>query len=54
MAMGYVFSKISDLNVRLPKSGLYVLLKASDAPLGPFYNEHRDRRDLFTAGHRRD
>jgi ubiquinone/menaquinone biosynthesis C-methylase UbiE len=49
MAMGYVFSKVSDLNIRLPKSGLYVLLKASAAPLGPFYNEHRDRRALFSA-----
>ena len=47
MAMGYVFGKVSDLNVRLPRSGLYVLLKASDAPLGPFYNEHRDRTALF-------
>lgn len=47
MAMGYVFGKISDLNLRLPKAGLYVFLKASDAPLGPFYNEHRDRRALF-------
>ncbi len=47
MAMGYVFGKISDLNINLPKSGLYVLLKASDAPLGAFYNEHRDRRGLF-------
>lgn len=47
MAMGYVFGKISDLNVRLPPSGLYTLLKASDAPLGPFYNEHRDRRALL-------
>jgi len=47
MAMGYVFGKISDLNVRLPRSGLYVLLKASDAPLGPFYNEHRNRNDLL-------
>jgi cyclopropane fatty-acyl-phospholipid synthase-like methyltransferase len=47
MAMGYVFGKISDLNVRLPRSGLYTLLKASDVPLGPFYNEHRDRRDLL-------
>jgi len=47
MAMGYVFSKISDLHVKLPKAGLYVLLKASPAPLGSFYNEHRDRRDLF-------
>ncbi|HEY0173539.1 MAG TPA: methyltransferase domain-containing protein [Pyrinomonadaceae bacterium] len=47
MAMGYVFGKISDLHVRLPKSGLYVLVKASDSPLGSFYNEHRDRSALF-------
>ena len=47
MAMGYVFGKVSDLNVRLPPSGLYVFLKASDSPLGPFYNEHRDRTALF-------
>jgi cyclopropane fatty-acyl-phospholipid synthase-like methyltransferase len=47
MAMGYVFGKISDLEVRLPRSGLYLFLKASDAPLGPFYNEHRDRSDLL-------
>jgi SAM-dependent methyltransferase len=49
MAMGYVFGKITDLQVQLPKSGLYVFLKASDAPLGPFYNEHRDRRALFAS-----
>ena len=49
MAMGYVFGKISDLHIKLPKAGLYVLLKASEAPLGPFYNEHRDRRGLFSA-----
>ncbi len=49
MAMGYVFAKISDLNIHLPKSGLYVFLKASNEPLGPFYNEHRDRRSLFSA-----
>ena len=47
MAMGYVFGKISDLGIRLPKSGLYMFLKASEAPLGPFYNAHRDRSDLF-------
>ncbi len=47
MAMGYVFGKISDLHVKLPKSGLYVFLKASNAPLGAFYNEHRDRRALL-------
>jgi len=48
MAMGYVFAKISDLHIVLPKAGLYVLLKASNAPLGPFYNEHRDRTQLFS------
>lgn len=49
MAMGYVFGKISDLGIRLPKSGLYMFLKASAAPLGHFYNAHRDRSDLFRA-----
>jgi SAM-dependent methyltransferase len=48
MAMGYVFGKISDLHINLPKAGLYVLLKASDASLGSFYNEHRDREQLFS------
>jgi SAM-dependent methyltransferase len=47
MAMGYVFGKISDLDVRLPSSGLYMFLKASNAALGPFHNEHRDRRALL-------
>ena len=46
MAMGYVFGKISDLNLSLPKAGLYVFLKAANVPLGRFYNEHRDRRAL--------
>jgi ubiquinone/menaquinone biosynthesis C-methylase UbiE len=49
LAMGYVFAKVSDLNIQLPKSGLYVFLKASDALLGSFYNEHRDRRALFSS-----
>ena len=49
MAMGYVFGKISDLNIQLPNGGLYLLLKAGNCPLGPFYNEHRDRKDLFLA-----
>ena len=49
LAMGYVFAKVSDLSIHLPKNGLYVFLKASDAPLGPFYNEHRDRRALFSS-----
>jgi SAM-dependent methyltransferase len=50
MAMGYVFGKISDHDIRLPKSGLYLFLKASNVALGPFYNEHRDRTALFGAG----
>ncbi len=49
IAMGYVFGKISDLDLSLPKSGLYVFLKASNLPLGRFYNEHRDRRALYSA-----
>jgi ubiquinone/menaquinone biosynthesis C-methylase UbiE len=48
MAMGYVFSKVSDLNIHLPPEGLYVLLKASDAPLESFYNAHRDRGALLS------
>ena len=47
MAMGYVFNRISDLHVKLPSSGLYLLVKASNATPEPFYNAHRDRRDLF-------
>jgi ubiquinone/menaquinone biosynthesis C-methylase UbiE len=47
MAMGYVFGRISDLGIRLPPSGLYLLLKASNAGSEPFYNAHRDRSDLF-------
>ena len=48
MAMGYVFGKISDLHVQLPSSGLYLLVKASNTAPEPFYNAHRDRRDLFS------
>lgn len=47
MAMGYVFNKISDLDLKLPESGLYTFLKASNVELGPFYNEHRDRTNLL-------
>jgi ubiquinone/menaquinone biosynthesis C-methylase UbiE len=47
IAMGYVFGRISELNIQLPKAGLYVLIKASDSELGPFYNEHRDRTALL-------
>jgi ubiquinone/menaquinone biosynthesis C-methylase UbiE len=49
LAMGYVFGKVSDLDINLPSSGLYLLLKASPAPLGPFYAEHRERRALLRA-----
>ena len=47
MAMGYVFGKISDLHIKLPKDGLYISSKASNAEPEPFYNAHRDRSDLF-------
>ena len=47
MAMGYVFGKISDLHIKLPNNGLYLLLKASNTKSEPFYNAHRNRRDLF-------
>ena len=50
LAMGYVFGRISDLGIRLPPSGLYSLLKASNANPEPFYNAHRDRSDLISAG----
>jgi ubiquinone/menaquinone biosynthesis C-methylase UbiE len=50
LAMGYAYSKLSDLNVALPGTGFNILLKASNAPLGAFYNEHRDRRALFGSG----
>jgi SAM-dependent methyltransferase len=48
LAMGYVFGKISDLHVKLPSSGLYLLLKATNAAPEPLYNAHRDRSDLFS------
>ena len=48
LAMGYVSSRVSDLGVSMPSDATQFLLKASDAPLGPFHNEHRDRRGLFS------
>lgn len=48
LAMGYVFSKISDLDIHLPPGSSHIFLKASEVPLGPFYHEHRDRRALFS------
>jgi SAM-dependent methyltransferase len=49
MAMGYVFNRISELDIKLPSAGLYTFLKASDVEFGPFYNEHRDRSNLLAA-----
>ena len=46
MAMGYVFQQISDFDIKLPRSE-YLFLKASNAPLGNFYNEHRDLTSLL-------
>ena len=46
MAMGYVFERISNYEIKMPASG-YLLVKASDEPLGDFYHEHLDRGDLF-------
>ncbi len=36
MAMGYVFGKISDLNVRLPRAGLYTAVEGFGRATGPF------------------
>lgn len=46
MAMGYVYDRISEHEIKMPASG-YLLVKASAAPLGNFYHEHLDRSDLF-------
>jgi hypothetical protein len=52
LAMGYVCSRVVDLGLSVPSNttskATQFLLKASDAPLGPFHNEHRDRRGLFS------
>jgi ubiquinone/menaquinone biosynthesis C-methylase UbiE len=52
LAMGYVSSRVVDLCLSGPTNAMsqatQFLLKASDAPLGPFHNEHRDRRGLFS------
>jgi ubiquinone/menaquinone biosynthesis C-methylase UbiE len=47
MAMGYVFGKISDLHLKLPSSGWYLLVKASNVVAVAFYNAHRERRTLL-------
>jgi ubiquinone/menaquinone biosynthesis C-methylase UbiE len=53
LAMGYVCSRVSDLGVSVSSNAMsqatQFLLKTSDAPLGPFHNEHRDRRGLFSS-----
>ncbi|MCU1263781.1 MAG: hypothetical protein JWM21_99 [Acidobacteria bacterium] len=46
MAMGYVFARISEYQIKMPASG-YLLVKASDRPLGRFYGEHLERDALF-------
>jgi hypothetical protein len=48
MAMGYLFQQISDYDIKVPRSE-YLFLKASNAPLGSFYNEHLDRTGLLRA-----
>ncbi len=45
VAMGYLFQQISDFDIKLPRSE-YLFLKASNATLGSFYNEYRDRTSL--------
>jgi SAM-dependent methyltransferase len=48
MAMGYVYDRISNYEIKMPASG-YLLVKASDQPLGDFYREHSNRSGLFPA-----
>jgi SAM-dependent methyltransferase len=48
IAMGYVFGKVSDFDISLPNSGS-CFVKASNVPLGAFYNQHRDRRSLLSS-----
>ncbi len=46
MAMGYVFERISEFEIKMPASG-YLLVKASQQALGEFYGEHGERQELF-------
>src|SRR5436190_984683 len=46
MAMGYVFQRISDYQIKMPAIG-YLLVKASDGSLGSIYGEYRDRDNLL-------
>src|SRR5215813_10228591 len=48
MALGYVFQRISDYQIKMPASG-YLLVKASDEPLGNFYGDSSGRDNLFAA-----
>jgi SAM-dependent methyltransferase len=50
LAMGYAFAKVSDSGVSVAQDTTHILLKASEATLGSFYGEHRDRRALFADG----
>jgi len=47
LAMGYASAKVSEMDATLTPLSRHIFLKASAAPLGPFHNEHRDRRALF-------
>jgi len=49
IAMGYVFNRVSELGISEPETRQTIFVKASDVTLGPFYNEHRDRRALFSS-----
>lgn len=46
MAMGYVFQRISDYQIKMPASG-YLLVKASDKTLSSIYGEPDQRADLL-------
>lgn len=46
MAMGYVFQRISDYEIKMPASG-YLLVKAADQPLGSIYNEYQETERLL-------
>lgn len=46
MAMGYVYERISNYQIKMPASG-YLLVQAANEPLGDFYHGQIDRSDLF-------
>jgi SAM-dependent methyltransferase len=48
MAMGYVFQKVSDAGISMPASG-YLLVMASDQPVGSMYGEDKQRDELLNS-----